>query len=55
MTTEFHSPRCSTRAQVLTYSARSGKHSLVINFDVMAAEKKTLHASASGAGLLGKE
>jgi len=47
MTTEFHSPALlDEKLKVLTYFSRIGAHSLVINFDVMDAEKKTLHASA---------
>ena len=47
MTTEFHSPALlDEKLKVLTYFSKVGKHSMVINFDVMDAEKKTLHASA---------
>ena len=47
MTTEFHSPALlDEKLKVLTYFSKVGQHSLVINFDVMDADKKTLHASA---------
>jgi len=47
MHTEFHSPALlDEKLKVLTYISKVGTNSLVINFDVMDAEKKTLHASA---------
>lgn len=47
MHTEFHSPAVlDEQLKVLTYFSKVGEHSLVINFDVMDAARKTLHASA---------
>lgn len=47
MHTEFHSPALlDEKLKVLTYFSKVGSSSLVINFDVMDAEKKELHASA---------
>lgn len=47
MHTEFHSPALlDEKLKVLTYFSKLGTHSMVINFDVMDAEKRTLHASA---------
>ena len=47
MHTEFHSPAVlDEQLEVITYFSKRGEHSLVINFDVMDARQKTLHASA---------
>lgn len=45
--TEFHSPALlDERLSVLTYFSRVGTTSLMINFDVMDAERRVLHAAA---------
>ena len=45
--TEFHSPAVlDEQLRVLTYFTRAGTTSLTINFDVMDATRRTLHASA---------
>lgn len=47
MHTEFHSPAVlDERLKVVTYFSRIGETSLTLNFDVMDATRKTLHASA---------
>ena len=47
MHTEFHSPAVlDERLKVVTYFSRIGETSLTINFDVMDATRRTLHASA---------
>ena len=47
MHTEFHSPAVlDERLKVVTYFSRIGETSLTLNFDVMDATRKSLHASA---------
>jgi acyl-CoA thioesterase FadM len=47
MHTEFYSPALlDEQLKVITYFSRVGATSLTINFDVMSATEKTLHASA---------
>ena len=47
MHTEFHSPAVlDERLKVVTYFSRLGDTSLTLNFDVMDATRKALHASA---------
>src|SRR5918999_629757 len=47
MHTEFHSPAVlDEQLKVVTYFSRVGTTSLTINFDVMDAERRTLHAAA---------
>lgn len=47
MHTEFHAPAMlDQRLKVVTYLSRVGRTSLVINFDVMSADRVTLHATA---------
>ncbi len=47
MHTEFHAPaQLDEQLKVLTYFSRIGRTSLTINFDVMSADGRTLHAAA---------
>ncbi len=47
MHTEFHSPAVlDEHLKVVTYFSRIGRTSLTINFDVMSADRATLHAAA---------
>lgn len=47
MHTEFHAPaRLDDHLEVVTYFSHVGRTSLTINFDVMSADRRVLHASA---------